>query len=194
MFIFIDTETTGPGPEDRLCQIAYKTDENPMVDELFNPGLQISIESMSIHHITNKMVADKPAFKNSPTFRELQGLFSRDDSILVGHNARFDVSMLNREGLYPKNVICTNKLARHLDKDDVIPDYSLQYLRYYMKLNVEATPHTASGDVLVLEKVFQKLYNKIIKHYTGMDPISLMIKISSSPVKIAFMPLSNLRM
>jgi DNA polymerase III epsilon subunit-like protein len=194
MFIFIDTETTGPGPEDRLCQIAYKTDENPMVDELFNPGLQISIESMSIHHITNKMVADKPAFKNSPTFRELQGLFSRDDSILVGHNARFDVSMLNREGLYPQKVICTNKLARYLDEDGVIPDYSLQYLRYYMKLNIDATPHTASGDVLVLEKVFQKLYNKIIKHYKGMDPISLMIKISGSPVKIAFMPLSNLRM
>ena len=193
MFIFIDTETTGPGPEDRLCQIAYKTDEGPMVDELFNPGLQISIESMSIHHITNRMVAGKPVFKNSPTFRELQEMLSQDDSILVGHNARFDVSMLNREGLYPQKVICTNKLARYLDKDDVIPDYSLQYLRYYMKLNIEATPHTASGDVLVLEKVFQKFYNKIIKHYTGMDPISLMIKISSSPVKIAFMPLSNLR-
>ena len=193
MFIFIDTETTGPGPKDRLCQIAYKTDEGPMVDELFNPGLQISIESMSIHHITNRMVAGKPVFKNSPTFRELQEMLSQDDSILVGHNARFDVSMLNREGLYPQKVICTNKLARYLDKDDVIPDYSLQYLRYYMKLNIEATPHTASGDVLVLEKVFQKFYNKIIKHYTGMDPISLMIKISSSPVKIAFMPLSNLR-
>ena len=49
MFIFIDTETTGPGPEDRLCQIAYKTDEGPMVDELFNPGLQISIESIIDH-------------------------------------------------------------------------------------------------------------------------------------------------
>lgn len=36
-----------------------------MVDELFNPGLRISIESMSIHPITNKIFADKPVFKIS---------------------------------------------------------------------------------------------------------------------------------
>jgi hypothetical protein len=101
--------------------------------------------------------------------------------------------MLNREGLYPQKVICTNKLARYLDEDGVIPDYSLQYLRYYMKLNVEAAPHTASGDVVVLEKVFRKLSNKIKNHSAGMDPVSVMIKISSSPVKIAFMPFSNIR-
>ena len=26
MFIFLDTETTGTGPDDRLCQIAFKTE------------------------------------------------------------------------------------------------------------------------------------------------------------------------
>ena len=27
MFIYLDTETTGNGPDDRLCQIAYKPDK-----------------------------------------------------------------------------------------------------------------------------------------------------------------------
>jgi len=35
MFIFLDTETTGTGKEDRLCQIAFKTETGLIVDELF---------------------------------------------------------------------------------------------------------------------------------------------------------------
>ena len=56
MFIFLDTETTGTGPEDRLCQIAFKPEGGPAVCETFNPGRPISIDAMSIHHITNRMV------------------------------------------------------------------------------------------------------------------------------------------
>jgi hypothetical protein len=51
MFIFLDTETTGTGPDDRLCQIAFKPEGGPAVCETFNPGMPISIEAMSIHHI-----------------------------------------------------------------------------------------------------------------------------------------------
>ena len=148
---------------------------------------------MSIHHITNKMVADKPPFRDSPTFKDLEMMFTRDDLVLVGHNAKFDVRILNREGLYPQKVICTNKLARYLDSDGVLPEYGLQYLRHYMKLNVEAKPHTAMGDVLVIERVFQKLYSKIKRHFENMDPISLMIEISRSPVRMSLIPLSNIK-
>jgi DNA polymerase III epsilon subunit-like protein len=59
MFIFLDTETTGNGPDDRLCQLAFKTDQGLTVNELFNPGMPISIEAMSINHITNEMVQDR---------------------------------------------------------------------------------------------------------------------------------------
>jgi hypothetical protein len=31
MFIFLDTETTGTGPDDRLCQIAFKPEVGPAV-------------------------------------------------------------------------------------------------------------------------------------------------------------------
>jgi DNA polymerase III epsilon subunit-like protein len=60
MFIFLDTETTATDEDDRLCQIAYKTEAGFIANELFYPGKTISIEAMSINHITNEMVKDKP--------------------------------------------------------------------------------------------------------------------------------------
>ena len=72
MFIYLDTETTGSGTTDRLCQIAFKTDTGTTVDELLNPNMPISVEAMSIHHITNEMVADKPPFKDSDVYKNLQ--------------------------------------------------------------------------------------------------------------------------
>lgn len=193
MFIFLDTETTGSGIEDRLCQIAYKTSEGSIVDELFNPGMKISIKSMSVHHITNAMVAHKPSFKFSPVYKNLQMMFARDDVVMVGHNAKFDVGMLDREGLHPKKVICTYKLARYLDRDGIISEYNLQYLRYYMKLNVEARPHTALGDVQVMENIFQKFHARFKTLYIGRDPVSVMIDISNASVRPPIMPLSNMR-
>jgi len=45
MFIYLDTETTGSGTTDRLCQIAFKTDTGTTSDELFNPNMPISVEA-----------------------------------------------------------------------------------------------------------------------------------------------------
>ena len=42
MCIYLDTETTGTGPDDRLCQIAFKPDNSPAVCDLFNPGILIA--------------------------------------------------------------------------------------------------------------------------------------------------------
>jgi hypothetical protein len=53
MFIFLDTETTGTGPDDRLCQIAFKPEGGPAVCETFNPGRPISILVLpSIDYLT----------------------------------------------------------------------------------------------------------------------------------------------
>jgi hypothetical protein len=46
MFIFLDTETTGSGPADHLCQIAFKAKEGVTVNKLFNPGMPITIDAM----------------------------------------------------------------------------------------------------------------------------------------------------
>ncbi len=47
MFIFLDTETTGNGPDDRLCQIAFKPEGGPVVCELFSEVSRDYIEWLS---------------------------------------------------------------------------------------------------------------------------------------------------
>jgi DNA polymerase III epsilon subunit-like protein len=187
MYIFLDTETTGTGPDDRLCQIAFKTDKGLVVDELFNPGRPIAIEAMAVHHITNEMVADQPSFKDSPAHKKLETLLKDEQSILVAHNARFDLDMLRREGMQTDKAICTYKLTRYLDKEGRIPQYNLQYLRYYLKLDIDAVPHSALGDILVLEGLFRRIRAQF-EPVDEADAAAQMLKISSEPVLVARMP------
>jgi len=187
MFIFLDTETTDRGPADRLCQIAFKTEDGLTVNELFNPGTPISIDAMAIHHITNEMVRDRPPFRGSEAWKQLRDLVKLDSNIMVAHNAAFDVAMLKKEGIEPKKTVCTYKLSRYFDKDGIIPRYSLQYLRYYLNLNVAATAHTALGDILVLEALFQHIYAKAVENF-GDDAIAMIIDVSNQPVLYRRMP------
>jgi DNA polymerase III epsilon subunit-like protein len=90
------------------------------------------------------------------------------------------MGMLKREGIHPDKVICTMKLSRFLDEDGVIPKYNLQYLRYFLNLNVEAVAHDASGDVVVLEALFQRIHAKMIEKL-GTDAVDKMIAVSSKP-------------
>lgn len=184
MFIFLDTETTGTEEHDRLCQLAYKTDDGTVeVNELFNPGRKIDIEAMCVHHITNEDVADKPPFKGSSIEKELTELLSAPENCIVAHNAPFDVEMLNREGLFPKNIICTLKLARYLDKGGHYKKHNLQFLRYSMGLQIKADAHDAFGDILVLEAVFQRIYIKLLgmNDNNEQKTIEKMLEVSSKP-------------
>jgi len=187
MFIYLDTETTDSGPFDRLCQIAFKTENGLTVNGLFNPGMPISIDAMAVHHITNEMVQDKPVFRGSDAWNQLQDLITSDSNVMVAHNAAFDVAMLKKEGIEPKKVVCTFKLARYFDKDGVIPRYGLQYLRYYLNLDVDATAHTALGDILVLEAVFQHIHAQAVEKF-GDDGVAKIIEISEKPVLYRRMP------
>lgn len=181
--IFLDTETTGNMPDDKLCQLCYKI-EDKIVDELYKPDKPISIESMAVHHITEKMVAEKPAFKESPEFKELVNLFAKENSVLIAHNAKFDIGMLEKEGLKVGKSIDTFRVARNLDPEGKIASYRLQYLRYLLGIEVEATAHDAKGDVLVLEKLFERLLKKIMEteNISRETAIDQMIDISSRPV------------
>ena len=78
--------------------------------------------------------------------------------------------MLKKEHLHPKKIVCTLKLSHYLDEEGAIPRYSLQYLRYYLNLNVDATPHDALGDILVLEAWFKRIYTKVVEKF-GDDSI-----------------------
>jgi exodeoxyribonuclease X len=187
LFIFLDTETTGTEIEDRLCQLAYKTETGKIVNQLFKPPLPIAIDSMCVHHITNEMVENKPAFKDSHEYQKLVGLLSGDKNILVAHNAKFDVDMLEKEGIHPRRVICTLKLARRMDSEGKIPKYNLQYLRYFLGIKVEATAHDALGDILVLEKLFERLFVKMSKSIGPAAVENRMMDISSKPILLSRM-------
>lgn len=183
--LFLDTETTGNGDKDRLCQLAVKERyvDEPLVNALYKPPVPISIESMAIHHITERMVAARPAFAAAPEYPGLKDLLESDGAIVVAHNAAFDNSMLAREGIAPKRVICTYKVAYALDPNDQLPNYRLQYLRYLLDLDVEAEAHDAWGDVLVLEALFERLTEKMKeRHGTEEAALSACLAISARPL------------
>ena len=189
--IFFDTETTGNEPKnDFLCQIAYKTlDPNSKEQtsetfcELYKPSIPIPPEASAITHITNKMVANKESFVDSMGYKRIKALFENPNSVVVAHNAKFDLAIIDKENIHPTNFICTLRVARYLDKENKIPQYKLQYLRYFLDIEIEASAHDALGDVLVLEKLFERLFIKVKKEYDLNDDevTEKMIEISSKP-------------
>ncbi|MFA6177428.1 MAG: exonuclease domain-containing protein [Candidatus Paceibacterota bacterium] len=180
--IFFDTETTGNTEKDFLVQIAYKSNDESFMG-LYKPEMKIPPEASAVHHITNKMVANKPTFKESTDQAIIKKLFEDNDSVVVAHNAPFDLAIIKKEDIFPANFICTLRLARYLDKEEKIDRYNLQYLRYLLDIEVDATAHDAMGDVLVLEKLFERLKNKMVKENNiGEDEaIKKMMEISSHP-------------
>lgn len=178
--IFLDTEATGNEPKtDRLCQVCYKTGAGFKVG-YFKPPIPISVKAMSITHITNKMVADKPAFKDSEFAQELQK--ELNEGVMVAHTALFDIAMLKAEGIEVPRFIDTLRVVRELDPDNKIPEHNLQFLRYFLDLEVEGTAHEAEGDVRVLEAVFKRLFIKLRETLESDEAvIEKMIEISNRP-------------
>jgi DNA polymerase III epsilon subunit-like protein len=180
--IFIDTETTGIGPNDRLIQIGYRTTDGTDMNEFYSTSKKIEIKAMATHHITEKMIANKPVFKNSSVYNELAQRFKKDH-VFIAHNAPFDVSFIEREGLDVGPVIDTLKIARALDPNEKIESYALQYLRYLLGIDVEANAHDAWGDILVLEQLFYRLLKKVVeeKKMTQDEAVNWMIDESKKP-------------
>jgi len=196
--IFFDTETTGNTEKDFLCQIAYKS-EDEIFSGLYKPPIKIPPEASAVHHITNKMLEDKPTFSESPDSKKIKKFFEDKDAVVVAHNAIFDLAIIKKENIVPSKFICTLRLARHLDPEGKIGKYNLQYLRYFLELEIEATAHDAMGDVLVLEKLYERLKKKVMaksnevgspdastetsreKGLSEDEAIEKMIEISSHP-------------
>ena len=180
--IFFDTETTGNTEKDFLCQIAYKTGSETFV-KLYKPEIKIPPEASAVHHITNKMVKDLPSFGDSGDLPKIKKLFEDKNSIVVAHNAPFDLAIIKKEDIEPKKFICTLRVARHLDKEEKIERYNLQYLRYLLEIEIDATAHNALGDVLVLEKLYERLKKKIEEEESlgEEEALEKMIEISSHP-------------
>ena len=187
--IFFDTETTGNTEKDFLVQIAYKVYPAPGGDEdedftgLYKPPVKIPPEASAVHHITNRMVEGKKSFKESGDLEKIKKLFEDENSVVVAHNAPFDLLMIKKEGIIPKKFICTLRVARFLDREEKIERYNLQYLRYLLEIEIDAEAHDAMGDVLVLEKLFARLRKKIMEeeNLSEAEAVEKMMEISSHP-------------
>ncbi len=182
--IFLDTETTGTGSEDRLCQVAYVFDGRES-ESLFKPPVPIGIDAMVVTNITNRMVAGCAPFAGSEMAAELRRIFSAG-AVLVAHNARFDADMLSREGIGVGEMIDTFKLAHHLDVNGEIPRYNLQYLRYYHDFDIaDASAHDALGDVRVLRALFDFHFGKMLSMHGDEEAVLReMIAVSARPILI----------
>lgn len=177
--LFLDTETTDI-ENARLIQLAYKNAlTGETVNDYFKPPVPISYGAMATHHVTNEMVADKPVFQGSSHQATLVEKLST--SILVAHNAPFDIQVLKNEGVGVSTHIDTLRVARHMLTSE---QYALQYLRYSLGLNVAGAAHDALGDVLVLEALFDYL-QVLIKNTFGLssdeEVIQKMLEFTQTP-------------
>lgn len=184
-FVVVDLETTGGSAKD--CEIteigAVKVRGGERVGEfqtLVNPGVPVPAFIARLTGISTAMVADAPRIEEVvPTFLE----FIRG-SVLVAHNAPFDISFLRAAAArsdfaWPGNqVLDTVTLARRVVTRDEAPNHKLSTLANLFHATV--TPdHRALSDaratVDVLHALFDRLAPLGITHLedlaTATDPV-----------------------
>lgn len=158
VFTFIDVETTGLSPRSaRVCEVAAVSfrgqDRVETLAELVNPGQPIPPEVSRIHGITDGMVKDSPGFGGvAPRL-----LAMLEDSVIVAHNAEFDLGFLRAEcervGLrFPRlNVVDTLLIAKKSKKFQ-----SNRLGNIAAELNISAQGwHRALADVEMTRKIFE---------------------------------------
>ncbi len=158
-----DTETTGlePSRGDRIVAIgAVRIERGRILREAFfhtlvNPERPIPPQATKIHGITEEMVKDKPPLREVlPKFLT----FCRD-TVLVAHNAAFDLKFLEIEaqklGLkidFP--VVDTLFISYGLFEE--FEDHNLDTIAKRLGIPV-AGLHSALGDALLTAEIFLKL-------------------------------------
>lgn len=157
-FTAFDTETTGLDP--RTCRVVelggVRFDARGVssrFNALINPGTPMPSEASRINGITDAMLAGKPDMREVlPDF-----LTFTHGTVLVAHNAPFDVSFLNEElsrmgqGALDHRVVDTRILAREAFPG--LPKYALQDLA--TRLGIEAKEaHRAEDDARVCMELF----------------------------------------
>lgn len=91
--IFLDTETTGTGPNDVVIEVGIvDVGGNVLYDSLINPGYPIPAESISVHGISDEMVANAPLWQEAWT-----GIQKVLEGHVIGiYNAEFDLRLLKQ--------------------------------------------------------------------------------------------------
>jgi DNA polymerase III epsilon subunit family exonuclease len=160
-FVVVDVETTGISKLDRICEIGMtRIMHGEIVDKfesLINP--EVCITNTIFHGIEDWMVEDAPVFSDiSPLIAD----FMRD-SVLIAHNAPFDMRFLRYEfhrlGTDLSHLaLCTLKLSRKLNPE--FPAHRLDYLVNQYDV-VNEWHHRAGADADSSAKIFLQMQDKL---------------------------------
>jgi DNA polymerase III epsilon subunit len=158
-----DLETTGLDPKrgHRVIEIAGVRWENGVPGETFasfvNPERSIPWEAKQIHKISDEEVKTAPTIDAVlPRFLE----FAKG-SVLVAHNAAFDVGFLEMERQFCwgyvelPEALCTMRLSQNLYPREF--RHNLDILARKFSLTVTAERHRALADALLAAQALQKM-------------------------------------
>lgn len=165
VFTAFDTETTGLDPrQNRVVEIgALRFDSrgiNSRMNILVNPDTFMPSEVTRINGITDAMLAGQPkAAQVIPDFLRFGG-----DTVLIAHNAPFDVGFINEELLRLKlpplrnRVLDTRIFAKEIFPG--LPNYKLQDLA--QRFGIESIDaHRAEDDARVCMELFLVCLEKL---------------------------------
>lgn len=193
--LFLDTETTGADPETaEVCELALllssysgfqrETDADRMLEVLVKPTVEVPPEASAVHHITNRMLEDKPHIKKiAGSVREL---VDRAD-LVCAHNLNFDLTILRRElpdvfgSITQEMELDTLRLSRHVWP--MIPSHALQALRYRYELDreLDGDAHRALFDTRLARSLLEHLLEKDL---CGCKDWKALAELSRSPLNI----------
>ena len=160
-FVALDVETTGTNSQkDKITEIgALKICGGAITDifeTLINPGRYIPYDITNLTGITNEMVNNSPDLEQIvPSFLEFIG-----DSVLIAHNAPFDIRFINAElkamgrDNLSNEVLCTYKLSRRFCPG--LKRFSLKSMTKVLGLTNEK-PHRAGSDAAACAQIFLSL-------------------------------------
>ena len=184
-FVVLDLETTGGSPSNcKITEIgAVKVKGGEIIGEFqsfVNPETAIPPFISVLTGITDAMVATAPTI-GEVFYSLLEFIGSPNESVLVAHNAPFDLGFLKSaadklEYSWPKyEVIDTAKISRYaLTKDDVM-NFKLATLAKYFGAVTEPD-HRALSDaratVDVLHGVFERLGSQGIFNLSDLKSLS----------------------
>lgn len=165
-FVAFDTETTGMwAPINRIVEIAavkFRLDSEVIstFQSLVNPLMTIPAEVIEIHGITDEMVRDAPRVDEALVrFMEFCG----GESVLVAHNAPFDISFLGTESRRYRLPFADNPI---LDTVDIyhrffpgLASYSLLNLIRHFNLSAQQE-HRALSDAQFVRRLFVQAARK----------------------------------
>jgi DNA polymerase III epsilon subunit family exonuclease len=181
-FVVFDLETTGAkAPPCRVTEIgAFRVSRGEITEQfhaLVNPETPIPAFITSLTGIDDEMVKDAPVFADiAYALLEFLG-----DSVLVAHNAQFDMRFLNHEigliyGEYKiaNPCLCTVQLSRKLLPN--IENHKLKTVAEHYSISL-INHHRASDDAYATAKIFVNLLEMLdgrgIHDFASMKTLGL---------------------